>query len=55
MNLEWMRIAMTVVAFVTFIGIVWWAWHSSNQHDFEAAALSILGEESAGHDERRQS
>lgn len=47
MNLEWMRIVMTVAAFTTFIGIVWWAWQSSNRRNFEAAARSILGEDDA--------
>lgn len=42
METEWMRSMMTVVAFVTFIGIVWWAWSARKQGDFEMAARSVL-------------
>ncbi len=42
LELEWMRPLMTVMAFVTFIGIVLWAWSSSKQSDFEWAARSVL-------------
>lgn len=42
MDMEWMRSGMTVVAFVTFIGIVGWAWSSRKRADFEFAARSVL-------------
>jgi cbb3-type cytochrome oxidase subunit 3 len=42
MDMEWMRSAMTVIAFVAFIGIVLWAWRARKQSDFEAAARSVL-------------
>ncbi len=42
METEWMRSMMTVVAFVTFIGIVWWAWSVRKQSDFDKAARSVL-------------
>ena len=32
------RSLMTVVSFVTFIGIVWWAYSARRGADFEAAA-----------------
>jgi cytochrome c oxidase cbb3-type subunit IV len=43
--MEWMRSAMTVIAFVTFIGIVMWAWSSRKKSDFEVAAHSVLDED----------
>lgn len=43
--MDWMRSVMTVVAFLTFIGIVWWAWSARKQGDFELAARSILNED----------
>jgi cytochrome c oxidase cbb3-type subunit IV len=42
METEWMRSMMTVVAFVTFIGIVWWAWSARKKTDFDVAARSVL-------------
>jgi cytochrome c oxidase cbb3-type subunit 4 len=45
MDIEWMRSAMTVIAFVTFVGIVLWAWSSRKRHDFDVAAQSIFAEE----------
>ena len=45
MNMEWMRSAMTVIAFATFIGIVLWAWSSRKRGDFDAAARSVLLED----------
>ena len=43
--MDWMRSFMTVVAFLTFLGIVWWAWSERKQGDFAAAARSILEED----------
>ena len=47
MNIEWMRSAMTVLAFATFIGIVLWAWSSRKRHDFDMAARSVLDDDEA--------
>lgn len=33
-----LRSAATVVSFVTFIGIVWWAWSRARASDFTEAA-----------------
>jgi cytochrome c oxidase cbb3-type subunit 4 len=33
-----LRVLSTVLAFVTFIGIVWWAWSGKSQKGFEEAA-----------------
>ena len=43
--MEWMRSAMTVIALVTFLGIVAWAWSGRKQRDFEAAANSVLSDD----------
>ena len=42
MDMEWMRSGMTVVAFVTFLSIVVWAWSSRKRADFDYAARSVL-------------
>jgi cytochrome c oxidase cbb3-type subunit 4 len=33
-----LRSLSTVLAFVAFVGIVWWAWHRKSQKGFEEAA-----------------
>jgi cytochrome c oxidase cbb3-type subunit 4 len=33
-----LRVASLVLAFVTFLGIVWWAWRRGSQKGFEEAA-----------------
>ena len=33
-----LRSAATVVSFVTFVGIVWWAWSRRRASDFNEAA-----------------
>ena len=38
MDVNTLRSLVTVVSFFCFIGIVWWAWSSRNQADFEQAA-----------------
>jgi cytochrome c oxidase cbb3-type subunit 4 len=43
--MEWMQSAMTVITFVTFLGIVAWAWSARKRADFEAAANSVLLED----------
>jgi cytochrome c oxidase cbb3-type subunit IV len=45
--MEWMRSAMTVIAFATFIGIVMWAWSSRKKSDFEVAARSVLDDDAS--------
>ena len=37
--------AWTVIVFVLFIGISWWAWSSRKKEDFEAAAMIPFDEE----------
>lgn len=38
MDVNTLRSIATVVSFITFIGIVLWAWSRRNAADFEAAA-----------------
>ncbi len=38
LDINTLRSAATVASFVTFIGIVWWAWSKRRAEDFEAAA-----------------
>ncbi len=46
MDLNVLRIAVTVVSFVVFIGIVVWAWSRRNKAAFdEAAHLPFVDEE----------
>lgn len=37
-DINTLRSAATVVSFVTFIGIVWWAWSKRRTDDFSEAA-----------------
>ena len=38
MDINTLRSIATVVSFVTFIGIVWWAWSQRRSEDFSEAA-----------------
>jgi cytochrome c oxidase cbb3-type subunit 4 len=41
---------MTVVSFVTFVGILWWAFAPANRGSFDqAASLPFADEEEDGH------
>ena len=42
--MEWIRSAMTVIALVTFLGIVAWAWSARRKPQFDAAARIPLEE-----------
>ncbi len=37
-DINTLRAAATLVSFVTFIGIVWWAWSKRRTDDFSEAA-----------------
>ena len=47
MDLNTIRAGITVAAFLTFLGIVAWAWSSRRRADFEAAARLPLDEDDA--------
>jgi cytochrome c oxidase cbb3-type subunit 4 len=38
MDINTLRSATTLVSFVVFIGIVWWAWSRKRSADFDQAA-----------------
>ena len=44
MDINTIRIVVTVVALLTFLGIVAWAWSSRRRADFEAASRLVLDE-----------
>jgi cytochrome c oxidase cbb3-type subunit 4 len=45
MDLNTIRAGITVAAFLTFLGIVAWAWSSRRKADFDAAARLPLEED----------
>ena len=45
MDINTIRTAITVLAFITFLAIVAWAWSSRRRADFDAAARLPLDEE----------
>jgi cytochrome c oxidase cbb3-type subunit IV len=47
MDINTIRAAITVAAFLTFLAIVAWAWSSRRRADFEAAARLPLDEDDA--------
>jgi cytochrome c oxidase cbb3-type subunit 4 len=38
LDINTLRALATLVSFVTFIGIVWWAWSKRRSNDFSEAA-----------------
>jgi len=42
MDINDLRAVLTVVSFIAFIGIVWWAFSAARKHRFERAARSVL-------------
>lgn len=53
MDINDLRSLTTVLAFVTFIGIVAWAWSGRQKAAFEEAARLPLEEDEAAEPERR--
>jgi len=45
MDINDLRAAITVVSFIGFIGIVWWAYSARRKSAFDRAARSVLEEE----------
>ncbi len=39
MDLNTLRSLVTLLSFIVFIGIVWWAWSGSNRNRFQEAAM----------------
>jgi cytochrome c oxidase cbb3-type subunit 4 len=44
------RSVITVLAFVTFIGIIWWAWHRKSKRGFDEAARLPFADTAPGKD-----
>jgi cytochrome c oxidase cbb3-type subunit IV len=38
MDINFIRTAVTVLTFASFIGICWWAWRRRTQEEFDVAA-----------------
>jgi cytochrome c oxidase cbb3-type subunit 4 len=53
MDLNTIRTVITVAAFVTFLGIVAWAFSSRRRADFEAAARLPLDEDDGANPEEK--
>ncbi|MBC7955544.1 MAG: cbb3-type cytochrome c oxidase subunit 3 [Cytophagales bacterium] len=52
MDVNDLRIVVTVLSLACFVGIVVWAWSRRNQSRFEEAALiPFMNERKGGHDE----
>ncbi|RCS58068.1 cbb3-type cytochrome oxidase subunit 3 [Parvibium lacunae] len=45
MDINTLRIAVTVLSFFTFLGIIWWALAKKHQARFERAAYAVLEDE----------
>jgi cytochrome c oxidase cbb3-type subunit IV len=45
MDINDLRSLFTVLAFATFVGIVWWAYSSKRKSSFEEAARQALDDE----------
>jgi len=46
-SIDDLRAAITVISFLVFLAIVWWAWSSRRKGQFEEAARLVLDDESA--------
>jgi cytochrome c oxidase cbb3-type subunit IV len=54
MDINTIRTTLTVLAFVTFLAIVAWAWSSRRRADFDAAARLPLEEDGPSTDVPRE-
>lgn len=52
LDITLMRVAITVLSFVIFIGICWWAWHPGNRTRFAQAARLPLDDGGDGSGKR---
>lgn len=53
MDINTLRIAVTLVSFVLFVGIVAWAWSRRRESEFEAAAQLPFQDEAPSSNPRR--
>lgn len=42
----------TVVVFVVFIGVIWWAFNSRNKQKYDEAAASIISDDDINDDDQ---
>jgi cytochrome c oxidase cbb3-type subunit 4 len=54
MDINLIRIAVTVLSFAAFVGIFLWAWSAARRDTFEQAALMPLQEADYDKDKERQ-
>jgi cytochrome c oxidase cbb3-type subunit IV len=54
MDINTLRTAITVLALITFLAIVAWAWSSRRRADFEAAARLPLDDDEPSNDAPRE-
>lgn len=53
MDINTIRIIVTVVGLITFLGIVAWAWSSRRRADFDEASRLVLDDSDVEKKERR--
>jgi cytochrome c oxidase cbb3-type subunit 4 len=46
--------AMTVVSFITFVGILWWTFIRHKGHDFDAAAQLPFADDGVSHSTQQE-
>ena len=49
MDINELRVAITIISFVTFIAIVFWAYSGRRKQGFDRAARSVLEERDDAH------
>jgi cytochrome c oxidase cbb3-type subunit 4 len=52
MDINDLRVLVTVASFLAFLGIVWWAYGARRKRRFEEAARSVLQEDDDGRETR---
>jgi cytochrome c oxidase cbb3-type subunit IV len=53
MDLNDIRVVITLASFATFLGVVWWAYSARRRSGFDRAAQSILEEDDDAQDRVR--
>ncbi|MBS3934774.1 MAG: cbb3-type cytochrome c oxidase subunit 3 [Sulfuritalea sp.] len=48
MDINDLRSIYTLLAFVTFVGIIWWAYSAKRKRSFDEAARSVLDDDAPG-------
>jgi cbb3-type cytochrome oxidase subunit 3 len=53
MDINDLRVAVTVASFLAFLGVVWWAYGAARKLRFEQVARSVLDEDDDGREPQR--